>query len=133
MKSNSPRGPADSCTVERLEPCRKPHIYERIPTGRPGQHESRTPFRYRNRVADVGGFYDGGGVYRIRFMPDAIGSWSYTTSSNVAALNGKAGSLTAVAPQPGNLGPMRVAFRTHFAYADGAPWPYLAVRFQTAK
>ena len=35
------------------------------------------------------GFYDGDGVYKIRFMPDAVGEWTYTTKSNTAELNGK--------------------------------------------
>ena len=30
----------------------------------------------------VDGFYDGGGVYRIRFMPTKLGPWSYVTESN---------------------------------------------------
>ena len=29
------------------------------------------------------GFYDGDGVYRIRFMPDTEGEWTYRTRSNV--------------------------------------------------
>src|SRR5687768_12666128 len=38
---------------------------------------------------DVTGFYDGEGVYRLRFMPPAIGEWEYQTRSNVAELNGE--------------------------------------------
>ena len=44
-------------------------------------------FRYRNRIVDADGFYDGDGVYLIRFMPDEPGEWTYTTSSNTAALD----------------------------------------------
>lgn len=40
-------------------------------------------FRYRNRVLDVDGFYDGQGSYKTRFMPDELGQWTYTTYSNV--------------------------------------------------
>src|SRR5215471_15351695 len=65
-------------------------------------------FRFRNRVVDVDGFYDGGGVYRIRFMPDETGEWSYTTTSNVPSLNGKAGTFTATAPSSKNHGPVAV-------------------------
>jgi hypothetical protein len=79
-------------------------------------------FRYRNRVVDADGFYDGAGVYRIRFMPDEIGEWTYTTSSNVAALDGKSGALTAVAPSGGNHGPVRVRYTSHFGYEDGTPY-----------
>jgi len=79
-------------------------------------------FRYRSRAVDVDGFYDGAGIYRVRFMPDEIGEWSYTTSSNVAALDGRTGSFEAAAPSPDNHGPVRVRYTTHFAYDDGTPY-----------
>jgi hypothetical protein len=79
-------------------------------------------FRFQNRTVDVDGFYDGGGVYRIRFMPDEVGAWTYTTSSNRAALDGKTGSVTALAPTAANHGPVRVRYATHFAYEDGTPY-----------
>src|SRR5690348_5677678 len=34
-------------------------------------------FRYENRSVRVSGFYDGAGTFRIRFMPDEIGEWSF--------------------------------------------------------
>src|SRR5579871_2670056 len=67
-------------------------------------------FRFRNRVVEADGFYDGGGTYRIRFMPDEIGQWSYTTFSNSPALDGKSGSFVAVAPTAKNHGPARVRY-----------------------
>ncbi len=79
-------------------------------------------FRYRNRTVDADGFYDGAGVYRIRFMPDEIGEWTYTTSSNAAALDGKTGTLTVVAPSSANHGPVRVHYTSHFGYEDGTPY-----------
>lgn len=39
-------------------------------------------FSFGNRSVQVDGFYDGGGSYRIRFMPDTEGEWSFTTNSN---------------------------------------------------
>jgi hypothetical protein len=79
-------------------------------------------FRYRNRVVDVDGFYDGAGTYRIRFMPDELGPWTYTTSSNVPALDGKSGAVAATPPSPGNHGPVRVRYTAHFGYEDGSPY-----------
>jgi hypothetical protein len=79
-------------------------------------------FRFRNRVVDVDGFYDGDGVYRVRFMPDEIGAWSYQTSSSAAELNGKQGNFTCTAPAKGNHGPVRVRYTTHFGYEDGTPY-----------
>jgi hypothetical protein len=71
-------------------------------------------FRFRNRVVDAEGFYDGEGSYRIRFMPDETGEWAYTTSSNAPALDRKSGSFTVTAPAAGNHGPVRVRNTTHF-------------------
>ncbi len=78
-------------------------------------------FAYKHRVIDVDGFYDGGGVYRVRFMPDMEGEWTYTTRSNVAALDGQTGAFTCTPASAGNHGPVRVRDTFHFAYADGTP------------
>ena len=79
-------------------------------------------FHYRNRVVEADGFYDGAGIYKVRFMPDEMGEWTYTTSSNVAALDHKTGQFTVAAPSAGNHGPVHVRYTTHFAYDDGAPY-----------
>ena len=79
-------------------------------------------FRFRNRVVETDGFYDGAGIYKVRFMPDEIGEWTYTTASNAPALDGKTGSLSVVAPSAGNHGPVHVRYTTHFAYDDGTPY-----------
>jgi hypothetical protein len=71
---------------------------------------------------DVSGFYDGDGVYRIRFMPPAQGQWRYETKSNRPELSGKSGSFTATPPTGNNHGPVRVHNTFHFAYADGTPY-----------
>jgi len=79
-------------------------------------------FRFRNRAVDVDGFYDGDGVYRVRFMPDEIGEWTYTTTSNAMALDGAYGKFTVIPPSPANHGPVRVRYVTHFGYEDGTPY-----------
>jgi hypothetical protein len=79
-------------------------------------------FRCGRRTVDVDGFYDGEGVYRVRFMPDETGEWTYATFSDVAALDAKAGAFTAVAPSARNHGPVRVGYATHFGYEDGTPY-----------
>jgi hypothetical protein len=68
------------------------------------------------------GFYDGNGVYRIRFMPRAIGQWRYETSSDLAALSGKSGEFKCVKPSAGSHGPVGVRNVYQFAYADGTPF-----------
>jgi len=79
-------------------------------------------FQYMHRVVSVDGFYDGDGLYRLRFMPDAAGVWRYVTSSNSPALDGISGKFTCTDPSPGNHGPVHVAHTYHFAYADGTPY-----------
>ena len=79
-------------------------------------------FSNANRTVRVPGFYDGDGVYRIRFMPDELGEWSYATTSSLGALAAKTGALTCVAPGKGAHGPVRVSKTFHFAYADGTPY-----------
>src|SRR5262249_34942713 len=71
---------------------------------------------------DVAGFYDGEGVYRVRFMPDRPGTWHYTTTSNRPELDGKTGQIEVGPPSPGNHGPVRVRGTFHFTYADGTPY-----------
>ncbi|MFZ1770761.1 MAG: DUF5060 domain-containing protein [Caldilinea sp.] len=79
-------------------------------------------FAYKHRTVAVDGFYDGDGVYCVRFMPDVQGEWRYRTQSNLDALDGVEGSFTCMAPGAGNHGPVRVANTYHFAYADGTPY-----------
>jgi len=79
-------------------------------------------FSHGHRTVAVNGFYDGDGLYRVRFMPDVPGEWTYETQSNCEALNGRAGSFVCVAPGAGNHGPVRVEDTYHFAYADGTPY-----------
>ena len=35
-----------------------------------------------SKSVEVPGFYDGDGVYRVRFMPDTPGRWQYETRAN---------------------------------------------------
>jgi len=76
-------------------------------------------------VVQVPGFYDGNGIYRVRFMPEKQGGWKYTTESSSPELTGKAGEFTVTRPSAGNHGPVRVANTFHFAYADGKPFKVL--------
>ena len=79
-------------------------------------------FALGHRSIDVDGFYDGQGVYKIRFMPDTPGDWTYSTHSNRAELNGKTGKFICAPARAGNHGPVRVRNTTHFSYEDGAPY-----------
>lgn len=79
-------------------------------------------FRHGQREMKVYGFYDGNGRYKIRFMPDAVGRWSFATSSSDPSLDGLSGEFECTAAGAGNHGPVRVAGNCHFAYADGTPY-----------
>jgi hypothetical protein len=79
-------------------------------------------FSNGTKSVEVAGFYDGDGVYRVRFMPDQPGKWRYETKSNRWPLTGKRGAFTVGPPKPSNHGPVRVYNTYHFAYADGTPY-----------
>lgn len=79
-------------------------------------------FSLGDRVVKVDGFYDGQGIYLIRFMPETPGTWEYSTRSNVAELHDQKGIINCVAADPEVRGPVRVSGLTNFAYADGTPF-----------
>jgi hypothetical protein len=80
-------------------------------------------FTNGHRSVQVTGFYDGDGIYRSRFMPDAAGNWSYVTASSASELHGRTGTFVCTAPiTAGNHGPVGVAHQFHFQYADGTPY-----------
>jgi hypothetical protein len=79
-------------------------------------------FRSQGREVTVEGFYDGEQTWKVRFMPEAAGEWTFTTTSTDPDLNGKSGSFIADTPGPRNHGPVVVQGRYHFAYADGTPY-----------
>lgn len=79
-------------------------------------------FTHGESAVQAAGFYDGDGVYKIRFMPEAAGEWRYETTSNRSELNGKSGAFIVTLPAKSNHGPVRVRNTFHFAYADGTPY-----------
>ncbi|MCM8710016.1 DUF5605 domain-containing protein [Clostridium sp. SYSU_GA19001] len=78
-------------------------------------------FKHENSLIEINGFYDGDGIYKIRFMPDILGHWTFITKSNVQLLNGKTGDFECIKPSENNHGPVRVKDEFHFEYADGKP------------
>jgi hypothetical protein len=79
-------------------------------------------FSFGNREIKVPGFYDGHGVYRVRFMPDTLGNWMIRTVSNRSKLDGITSSFLCVEARRGMHGPVRVRNSHHFAHADGTPY-----------
>lgn len=67
----------------------------------------------------VDGFYDGGNIFKIRFMPQKTGTWNYITSSNVKQLNNQKGSFECVPASGSHHGMVGVHNTYNFKYADG--------------
>lgn len=79
-------------------------------------------FRHANREVRVPGFYDGANSFVVRFMPDTEGEWSLETLSDTSVLNGVKTTFSVTPATEGAHGPVRVANKFHFAYADGTPY-----------
>lgn len=77
-------------------------------------------FRHSSETVKVSGFYDGGGIYRLRFMPSYEGEYTYEVSGSFSDMT-YSGSFSSLPPSPGNHGPVGVRNRFHLAYADGTP------------
>jgi|WetSurMetagenome_2_1015567.scaffolds.fasta_scaffold00002_75 hypothetical protein len=76
-------------------------------------------FKCNDSAFNVSGFYDGDNIFRIRFMPQETGSWSFRTKSNIPELNNKKGSFECVTASGNNHGIVRVNGTYNFIYADG--------------
>lgn len=81
----------------------------------------RATFTGGDETVTVDGFYDGGGVYRVRFMPSFVGEYRFhiEASFNPDAPEGR---FEAVPAGEGNHGVVRVRNTYHFAYDDGTPY-----------
>ena len=79
-------------------------------------------FTHENRSVPAEGFYDGEGVYKVRFMPDEEGTWSYRVDSSSTEMTTVDGEFRCVEPAVDNHGPVRISEKTHFRYADGTPY-----------
>ncbi len=82
-------------------------------------------FKKGNISKKVDGFYDGDGNYKVRFMPNKKGTWTYITKSNSKELSNHKGSFKCIAPSKDNHGPVRVRNQIHFAYEDGTPFYHI--------
>lgn len=84
-------------------------------------YEIRGTFMHKNEVKTVDGFYDGDGIYKVRFMPSFEGSYTFTVEGSFSEERAE-GAFEATAPSGGNHGPVRVARTYYFAYEDGTPY-----------
>jgi len=79
-------------------------------------------FSYGHRKVKVRGFYDGEGIYKLRFMPDIEGIWKLTTLSNCSELSELTFEFQCKGLEAKNHGPVKVDQVTHFIHADGKPY-----------
>lgn len=79
-------------------------------------------FRSGDHRVFVPGFYDGNGVYKIRFSPGRVGKWTYVTQSGRGKLDKRSGMFDCVEPTGDNHGPIRVVNTHYLEYADGSPF-----------
>ena len=118
-----------SCTIENdtLEQVEKWDVFEAHfegpIEGNPFKDvEFKAVFSCNGMRKEVNGFYAGSGIYKVRFMPEKIGDWFYTTSSNEAQLNDRTGKFKCIPPSVTNHGQVKVFSTYHFRYADGTPY-----------
>ena len=78
-------------------------------------------FKGENEEKKVFGFYDGDGVYKLRFMPSFEGEYTYETRGNFPGAE-TSGSFTVTPAGEHNHGPVHVINGCHFAYEDMTPY-----------
>jgi hypothetical protein len=75
-----------------------------------------------NEQKNVDGFYDGNGIYKVRFMPSFEGDYSFVIDGNYSDNPKYEGTFSVHAPSKENHGPVRVSNTFHFIYEDGTPY-----------
>lgn len=71
---------------------------------------------------DIDGFYDGKGIYRVRFMPSYEGEYTYRIEGNFSD-NIMEGYFKVTAPKKEkNHGPVKVVNQVNLEYEDGTPY-----------
>lgn len=93
------------------------------PTGNPfTDTEIHVIFSKGAHSIKVPGFYDGDGIFRIRFSPNEQGEWSYITESNLNTLSGKKGKFNCVSASGTNHGPLKIVNTYYLQYTDETPF-----------
>lgn len=85
------------------------------------EHSVKAVFTGKSEEVTVYGFYDGNGIYKVRFMPSFEGLYSFILTADFLTEE-LSGSFLVTAAQGNNHGPVRVANTFHFAYEDGTPY-----------
>ncbi len=78
-------------------------------------------FTSENESVFVNGFYDGDGIYKIRFMPSYEGNYSFVLHASFTK-QVFSGNFFVDPAKENNHGPVHVKDQYHFEYADGTPY-----------
>ena len=84
-------------------------------------HMIKGCFISKSERCQVEGFYDGEGVYKVRFMPRFMEAYTFTLTADFLEETYE-GSFVVTEAASGNHGPVRVNQTYHFAYEDGTPY-----------
>lgn len=112
-------------SIQFTAECERWGLFELSVDGRSGgnpfaDYTITAVFTHKKETRTIRGFYDGEGIYRVRFMPSYEGVYHFRAEGNFSDQVYE-GSFKA-APAAGiNHGPVRVSGRYHFSYADGTP------------
>lgn len=83
-------------------------------------HSVRGIFKSSEEMVECEGFYDGDGIYRVRFMPSFEGMYFFEITSDFSEK--KTGSFFVLPPRERNHGPVRVKDTWHLVYEDDTPY-----------
>lgn len=78
-------------------------------------------FSGTHEIKQAEGFYDGNGIYRIRFMPSFAGEYNFRIQCSFSDSE-YTGTFQVSEAGRNNHGPVRVANTYHFAYEDGSKY-----------
>ena len=95
----------------------------------PGKHEGNPftdyaiqgTFKGKEETKTIDGFYDGDGIYRVRFMPSFEGDYTFEIKGSFSD-EVYTGAFHVTPATEGNHGPVRVSYTYHMAYEDGKPY-----------
>lgn len=85
------------------------------------EHNMKGRFNGNQEDIVTDGFYDGDGIYKVRFMPSFEGDYTFTLQADFLESD-YTGHFHVTKAQGNNHGPVQVRDTYHFAYADGTPY-----------
>ena len=83
-------------------------------------YDIKGTFSHPQESLTVDGFYDGNGIYKVRFMPSFTGTYTYRIFGSFST-QAYEGTFQVTEATGENHGPVRVCNTYHFAYEDGTP------------